>query len=163
MRFFSARGGYYPASRIEQIIPIRIGGRSPDDNDPKVTVWMQGGSPVEARQSEIDRLSRATSPVLPAQPGLYLLTFWYDPEDDDQPGPGARSEPILAWRIGQHGGAEPIVLDFEFEEMEDRHAMLDRNTGRVHHAFGDYDSEAAWIAQMKTEADEKRARAAQPH
>lgn len=67
-----------------------------------------------------------TDIIVPAAPGYAILIYSTNPQDEPEPegdaNGGTFSYPVIAWRIGEEGHAEPIFMEyadaFELQEEE---------------------------------------------
>jgi hypothetical protein len=152
MKFFEARGRYYPVSEIEHMSPGDRDARSGPGFFGKI--YLKGGGfddfGIKVYNSTIDDIVRGGQQCIAAAPGFRLLTFSYHPGEPD-PGPYIHSEPVIGWRVTE-GGNQPLVVDTDFHEMEDRHAVLDP-TGGVFTWERNFPDQQAWIDEMKGAAD----------
>ncbi len=143
----------YPVSSITKMQKAR---KDRSGRDHPARIYLTDDRDFEASDRDIDLIVRQFAPIVPAQPGFELLSFGYDPHDDE-PGPWIHRELIIGWRNAEYGGLDPVVIDYDFDEMEDRHAIL-RPDGKVQTGESWFDTEEEWVASMKAAADEERAR-----
>lgn len=156
MQFFVkgfVRSEYFPIAAIAE---LRKAGEDYSGKAYSAKVYLQDGREITVDDEDIDRIVRQSTPVVPALPGFSLLTFSYQP-GDDEPGPWVHREPIIGWRDNPYGGLDPVVIDYDFTEMEHRHAILEPG-GRIQASDRGYVHEANWIADMKEMADAEHAR-----
>lgn len=155
MQFFVY--GYTGASLhpISSIVKMQKAWKGRDGRDHPAKIYLTGDRELDVHDRDIERITRQSSPVIPALPGFELLAFGYEPHDDE-PGPWVHREMIIGWRDGQFGGLDPVVIDYGFDEMEDRHAIL-RPDGKVQTGESWFDSEDEWVASMKAQADDDHA------
>jgi len=157
MKFFdNGRNEFYPLDAIESMRKsYKL--RGSDQHVPaKIYLKSNPEHGIETEDYTIDQILRVGASVVPADPGMRLLTFVYHPGSDD-PGPWVHDEPILAWRVGHHGGIDPVVIDIHFEGMDAYHAIRDA-TGQVYNFEANYSSQEAWEMDMRNSADREHAR-----
>lgn len=145
--FEDSRGSLYPISRIHRIA------EKPKSDKPTLyshRIHLTDGDEFDALDvdaSTVRFIQRCTAPVLPVEPGTYLLQFSPDRDGNFEESFVWRSR-VIGWRVGgEHDGVEPIVLDTDFEEMTGLHAIL-HPCGKVETACGEhYDDQATWFEE----------------
>lgn len=146
MVFFDSCGpdGFLP---LADIVRIERGWTSRDGEHHPSIVFMKGGKKVHVDDSTVDQILNSTRPIIAAIPGFLLLTYNYFPGTDD-PGPWIDRETIIAWRDGQYGGLDPVLLTRWFDKMGEMHAVLEP-TGAVQTQDRYYDDEEEWARSRR--------------
>lgn len=144
---------FYPIDDIKQ---MRHAWRDTRGGEHPASIEFKDGRAIQVDDTDINRIVRQTTPILPALPGCQLLSFGYMPDEDDG-GPWFHREPIMGWRDGQYGGLDPVVIDYYFDEMENQHAILHAD-GQIQIGERWFKSEAEWADYMKSTADADHAR-----
>lgn len=152
MPFFdNGRNQFFPVGDIDRMCKsYTINGGS--TVSARIYLKSDPDTAIEVDDSTIDQALRLSQSVMPAQPGYRLLTFCFDPSFDDPP--AHTDEPILGWRVGAYGSIEPMVLDYEFAEMNSDHAVMEPN-GKVHVIDGCYDTLQHWLMEMAKDATDR--------
>lgn len=161
MSFFESRNGIlYPINRIDSIVRGKKA-KVPGGVPTPARVRMIDGESIEIWPFEVDAIRKASAAIIPAGAGQYLLSYYYDPSDEADPGPYVHMEPILGWRQdSEYGGVNPVMLDPNFETMEPHQGMLDQQTGRVYHPTeGNYPDQQTWEGAVKASIDGAHERA----
>lgn len=155
--FKDVSGVLHPASQIRS---IRRGKWMPDNPSHREEgrVFLADDSIVSVDDDEINRLLRASDPVVTAQPGFAVLAYYTDAAHPEEP-PLIEVEPVVAWRIDDENQATPIVSDPTFEGMTGQHAIWRPNLTVVDLFGGIYESRKAWEDGMKVKTEMERARA----
>lgn len=146
---------FYPISDIQQ---MRHAWKDARGGEHPATIQFRDGREIQIDDYEIDRIVRQSTPIVPALPDFQLLSFAYMPGPEGD-GPWIHRDPIIGWRDGRHGGLDPVIIDYDFTEMENQHAILQPD-GRIQQGERSYASEQAWIDDMKANADDDFARRA---
>jgi hypothetical protein len=144
---------FYPIADIEK---MRHAWKDARGGEHPATILLKCGREIRVNDKEIDRIVRQSTPIIPAVPGFELLTLSYMPAEEDG-GPWVHREPVLGWRDATYGGLEPVVVDYDFTEMTDSHAIL-KPDGRVSAGESWHDNEQEWIDYMKGMRDAEHAR-----
>lgn len=155
MQFFMHNYGatYFPVSAITK---MRKATKDRNGREYPAMIYLTDDREYPVHDRDIDRIVRQSAPVIPALPGFELLEFRYD-AGGNEPGPWIHREPIIGWRDGQYGGLDPVIIDYDYEEMGDHHGILQRG-GQIHTGEQWFDTEAEWVACMKARADDEHAR-----
>lgn len=117
MAFFSdKRGVMRQVADIERISEGVYWG-DPANHRP-AKVYMKDGDEwgVEIDHYVLKQITRDASSVVSANPGFETVTYWYQSESPDEP--YVEHQPVLAWRVSNEYGPEPIVLDESSIEPE---------------------------------------------
>lgn len=156
MTFFETpRGAIYPVNRIQRIA------RAERDKDsgftPAGTAYLSGDMEVAISDDEIDRLIAEPKPIIPANPGFWLLTFWYNPpyvEGLAAEEPYISGRPIIAWR-DTTDGIEPVTT--EDTKWITAPMAVKAPDGRVMDWECEWKDQESWAANMKERADRDHA------
>jgi hypothetical protein len=139
---------FYPIADIKE---MRHAWKDARGGEHPAFIEFKDGRDIRVNDADINRIVRQSTPIVPATPGFELLYFGYMPGIED-PGPWVHREPIIGWRDGQYGGLDPVVVDYDFTELENQHAILQPD-GRIQRGERWYDSEQAWVDDMKAMED----------
>jgi hypothetical protein len=153
MPFFdNGRNQFYPTEAIDRMAKSSKT-RGGDEIEARIYFKRDPDRAMIVDDYTIDRIVRASQPVIPAQPGYRLLTFCFDPSEPGE-APWSSDEPVLGWRVDVQGGLEPVVIDYNFTTMDADHAILEP-TGKVHAVDAAYDDLHSWMKYMTKAAVEK--------
>lgn len=157
MQFIEVSNGrLYPISAIERIVPLQ---RKEGEAQGYLThrIILTDGWEALISQHEVSAIRRAGAKIIPAQPAYFLLTFAYDSDPERELDPFVHKDPIIAFRVGEYGGLDPVTLDWEFTEMGFRHGVLHPDGG-VYSAGDAWEDVDKWTAFQTSEAEQERER-----
>ena len=161
MKFFEDRhGNLYQVSRIRRIKPPTDAkpGESPIAQSSLARVFLdddhEDGIPIYGHV--FDQLVGDAVPIIPANPGFYLLSHWAEALDDKSA--FTEKTPIIGWRVGGEDGIKPVTDDWNYNDERAENFGVLRPEGDIRSDALDatYDTIEQWELAVREEQHRRR-------